>query len=130
MASKLPLSAVAHPESNVKITSSAAFIEALQARRSIYTLDKNSPISAERIKEITEEIIAHVPSSFNSQPTRVILLFGDDHIKLWSGIIKEALKAIVPGQTFSTTEKKIDGFSGAFGTVSKTRHQILQSEND
>ena len=39
--------------------------------------------------------VRHVPSAFNSQSTRVVLLLGESHKKLWQ-IVKDALKKIVP----------------------------------
>lgn len=59
--------------------------EAVQHRRTIYQLTKKSPISDERIKEILNVAIKDVPSSFNSQSTRIIALFKDEHDKFWDG---------------------------------------------
>lgn len=110
-------SAIPNPESAVTVTSATPFLEAIQNRRSLYALNKDSPISNERIQEIIKHVLLHVPSSFNSQPVRAILLVGDEHTKLWGGIVKEALRAIVPAEKFAPTEVKIDRFNAAYGTV-------------
>ena len=47
--------------------------------------------------------VRHVPSAFNSQSTRVVLLLGESHKKLWQ-IVKDALKRIVPAEAFVKTE--------------------------
>ena len=66
------------------------FLSAIKKRRSIYAISKESPISDERILEIVEETVTHVPSSFNSQSTRVVVLFGDQH---YNPLIDEKVKA-------------------------------------
>ena len=61
--------------------------------------------------------VRHVPSAFNSQSTRVVLLLGESHKKLWQ-IVKDALKKIVPAEAFVKTEEKIDhSFACGYGTV-------------
>lgn len=93
------------------------FKEALKNRRSYYAITNESPVSDEQIKEILEHALLHVPSAFNSQTTRVVLLLGDQHKKLWE-ITKETLRKIVPAEHFGATESKIDGaFAAGYGTV-------------
>lgn len=65
--------------------------EALKHRRSYYALDSQSPISDEQIEEIIRFAVAHTPSAFNSQSTRLVLLLGEHHRKLWK-LVKETLK--------------------------------------
>lgn len=92
------------------------FYEAIKERRSIYAISKESPISDERIKEIVEDIVKHVPSAFNSQTTRAVVLLGESNDKLWN-ITMEALRKIVPASDFASTEAKINSFKGGYGTV-------------
>lgn len=92
------------------------FYEAIKERRSIYAISKESPISDERIKAIVEDIVKHVPAAFNSQTTRVVVLLGEYHDKLWN-ITMEALGKIVPENDFVSTEAKINSFKGGYGTV-------------
>ncbi|KAI5796521.1 Nitroreductase-like protein [Geopyxis carbonaria] len=95
---------------------SAAFFEALKNRRTIYTLGKESTIPDEKVVEIVKNAVLHTPSSFNSQTTRAVVLFGAHHDKLWS-IVLSTLKAIVPAENFPATEGRIAGFAAAYGTV-------------
>ncbi|SDD58710.1 hypothetical protein SAMN02799630_03827 [Paenibacillus sp. UNCCL117] len=92
------------------------FWTAIKGRRSIYTLSKESTISDEKIQEIVEEAIKHTPSAFNSQSTRLVLLLGEQHDKLWD-ITTATLKAIVPADQFESTKQRMDGFRGGYGTV-------------
>lgn len=92
------------------------FFEAMKERRSIYAIGKDSPISDERIKEIVEEVVKHVPSAFNSQTTRTVILLGESHDKLWN-ITMETLRKVVPADNFASTEEKINSFKAGHGTV-------------
>ena len=93
------------------------FKEALLHRRSYYRIGADSPVSDERIREAIDFAVLHVPSAFNSQSTRIVLLLGESHKKLWE-ITKETLRKIVPAEAFPGTEAKIEGSFGAgHGTV-------------
>lgn len=87
-----------------------------KVRRSIYTLNKDLPISTTRIHEIVKDATLHTPSSFNSQTNRAVVLFGGEHEKLWD-LTSETLKAIVPAENFKATADKLALFKGAAGTV-------------
>ncbi|GEO25898.1 nitroreductase [Alicyclobacillus acidoterrestris] len=91
-------------------------LTALRERRSIYGISKESPISDERIQEIIEEALKHTPSAFNSQSTRIVVLLGEQHDKLWN-ITTDVLKAIVPADQFASTQQRMDGFRAGYGTV-------------
>ncbi len=94
-----------------------SFGEALKHRRTYYSITNQSPVSDEEIEKKINFAVTHVPSAFNSQSTRVVLLLGENHKKLWS-IVKETLRKIVPPAAFPNTEAKIDGcFACGYGTV-------------
>ncbi|MDO4694547.1 MAG: nitroreductase family protein [Eikenella sp.] len=90
--------------------------QAAQTRRSVYALNKNLPLPAAEVVEIIRHAVLHTPSSFNSQSTRVVVLFGAEHEKLWQ-FAEDALRAIVPAESFDPTRKKLDGFKAAAGSV-------------
>lgn len=93
------------------------FKEAVENRRTYYALTNKSLVSDQEIEDIVNFAVKHVPSSFNSQSTRVVLLLGENHQKVWN-ITKDVLKAIVPADTFVATEAKINGaFASGYGTV-------------
>lgn len=93
------------------------FIEMMKKRRTIYNIDNSLPISQARLIKLVKEAVEEAPSSFNSQTSRVVILLGDEHKKLWHNITKETLKEIVAKEIFTTTEKKIDSFAAGAGTV-------------
>jgi predicted oxidoreductase (fatty acid repression mutant protein) len=95
---------------------SKSFLETVKNRRTYYALKKESPISDKQIQDIIHEAVLHVPSSFNSQSTRVILLVKEEHDKLWE-ITKEVLKGIVSPEQWGNTEQKLNGFKAGYGTV-------------
>ncbi|WP_352408140.1 nitroreductase family protein [Acetoanaerobium noterae] len=92
------------------------FYEALKERRSIYAISKESGVSNERIQEVINEAVLHTPSAFNSQSARVVVLFGENHNKLWD-ITEASLKKIVPEENFAPTKEKIDSFRNGYASV-------------
>lgn len=93
------------------------FKEALKHRRTSYNISNSSPISDNEIKEIIDFAVTNVPSAFNSQTTRVVLLLGENHTKLWN-ITKDTLRKIVPEEAFGQTEAKINNsFNCGYGTI-------------
>lgn len=92
------------------------FFTAVADRRSFYGISKEAVVSDDKIKEIIEHAVKHTPSAFNSQSTRVVLLLGKEHDKLWD-ITMKALRKIVAADNFSSTEDKINSFKNGYGTV-------------
>ena len=93
-----------------------SFKDAVVNRRTIYQLTNKSPIPDSKIQQIVEAAMKHVPSSFNSQSTRLVVLLKDEHTKFWS-IVEEILKTIVPADNWEHTAQRINGFKGGYGSV-------------
>ncbi len=104
----------AAPETPIKASS---VLDLVKNRRTYYQLNKELTIAQDRIQEIVSESLLHVPSAFNSQSTRVVVLFGAEHDKFWS-IVTGVLKGIVPAENWEPTAQRMGGFQGAAGTVS------------
>ena len=67
--------------------------------------------------KLVEHAILHTPSAFNSQSTRVIVLFGDEHQKLWK-MTEDTLRSIVnDDEKFIPTKQKIESFKAGAGTI-------------
>jgi hypothetical protein len=98
------------------MASKKSFLQAVQERRTIYALNKEAPISDKEIVEIAKQAVLHVPSSFNSQSARLVVLLKQEHEKFWEGV-KEVLKAMVPAEQFPATEQKLNGFKAGYGTI-------------
>lgn len=91
------------------------FAEAVTARRSEYMLGPDAPVD-EVIARI-RGVAGNVPSSFNSQTSRLFVLTGDDHRLFWR-IVKDRLRERVGDpERFRRTEEKLKGFSSATGTI-------------
>lgn len=92
------------------------FKSAIKNRRSIYGINKEVTISQEKIEEIIRYAVMHAPSAFNSQTARLVILFGDNHDKLWE-ITRETLRKIVAADKFVRTDEKMNSFKNGYGTV-------------
>ena len=90
--------------------------ELFKGRRSRYVLTDKLPITDQELEKLIGEVLWQMPSSFNMQSARVVLLLGTKHHALWQ-IAHDALKAIVPADKFEPTEQKIKSFSAAYGTI-------------
>lgn len=93
------------------------FFETITARRSVYALGKKSPVTDERVRQVIEDAVKHVPSAFNSQSARTVILLGKAHDELWDHTLA-VLKGIVKDpEALKQTEGRIGAFKAAYGTV-------------
>ncbi|KAI5304010.1 hypothetical protein KEM56_006962 [Ascosphaera pollenicola] len=91
-------------------------------RRTIYSLSSESPVPDSEIVSIVQHAIKHVPSAFNTQSTRAVVLLNAEHEKLWDETVKvfEGLVATgaVPSEVFeSWTKPKLAAFKAAKGSI-------------
>ncbi|GAD93002.1 nitroreductase family protein [Paecilomyces variotii No. 5] len=93
-----------------------AFLSSFAARRSVYQLSGESPIPDEQLEEIVQKVLLATPSAFNTQSTRILILKGAQHHKLWD-IVKAAVAPFVTGEQATATNKKLAGFKGAYATI-------------
>ncbi|KAJ5402043.1 uncharacterized protein N7487_007939 [Penicillium crustosum] len=105
-----------------KNTATSTLLELVKARRTYYDLKGESPVSDDVIDRIVQDSVLHVPSSFNTQTSRVVLLLKEEHKKVWD-IAINALEGLVaaghvPKEQFETSTKpKLNAFRAAYGTV-------------
>ncbi|MEW5550830.1 nitroreductase family protein [Peribacillus frigoritolerans] len=92
------------------------FYTAIKERRSYYGINKEVGVPDEKIKEIVEFAVKHTPSAFNSQSSRLVVLTGSAHDKLWD-ITTQALKKAVGEGDFSGTQQKMDSFKAGYGSI-------------
>ena len=90
--------------------------QAFDERRSVYALGNELPVEPQAIVNMAERVLLHTPSAFNSQSSRLAVLFGAEHQRLWD-IAEEKLRAAVGDGDFSGSKQKLDGFRAAAGTV-------------
>ena len=91
-------------------------IHSFTKRRTQYALGKQLPFSQEAAANLIQEAIRQAPSAFNSQSSRAVILFGAQSVKFWE-LVKDALRPMVPAESFGATEKKLDSFAAGAGTV-------------
>ncbi|EOQ66313.1 nitroreductase family protein [Acinetobacter pittii] len=92
------------------------FLELIKKRRSIYSIGKNLEHTPSEIEELIQEAVKHSPSAFNSQSSRVVILFNQSHENFWN-IVLDVLKTLVPAEALAGTEQKIQSFAAGAGTV-------------
>lgn len=92
------------------------FLNSIKTRRTIYAIGKNVLVDQATIEETIREAVKQSPSSFNSQTSRVVTLYGESHSKFWE-IVRETLRKMVPADAFANTSAKIDRFAAGFGTA-------------
>ena len=91
-------------------------IQSLRKRRSQYSLGRNLNQSPAEIEALIKEAIRWSPSSFNSQSSRAVILFGAQSERFWE-LVRESLRPLVPAEAFGTTEQKLASFAAGVGTV-------------
>lgn len=92
-------------------------LELLDNRRSIYHLGKEVSLENSEITDLVKGAVKESPSSFNSQTSRVVILFEGQHLKLWE-IVEENLRKVVPDEeAFKGTQEKINSFRAGHGTL-------------
>jgi predicted oxidoreductase (fatty acid repression mutant protein) len=108
------------------MASTTPFLTAVASRRSVYTLTKESPIPNNRIIDIVNEALKHAPSPFNVRSARCIVLFGEEHTRLWQAAYK-ITEETTPG-AIGILGPKIKGYEEAYGTVSHNSLRDLSGE--
>ena len=92
-------------------------LDLIKVRRSTYTLSKETTLAPAEIEEILKTTLEEAPSTFGSYTTRLVLVVGEEHQRLW-GIITEVIKGVTPPDTWEGhTENRLKGFANAYGTV-------------
>lgn len=95
-----------------------AFLDATVVRRSVVQIKAETVIPEERIVDIVQHAILHAPSPFHVQSCRAIVLFDDEHRKMWD-IAKETVVTTMPPPVFASLEPKLKEYRGGYGTVSR-----------
>ena len=94
----------------------SSFISLATKRRTIYHLGNNLPQTKEEINSIILEASKQAPTAFNSQSSRIITLFGEEHHKVWDMVL-DALRPVLAADVFAGTEAKVNSFKAGMGTI-------------
>ncbi|GIJ82057.1 hypothetical protein Asppvi_000560 [Aspergillus pseudoviridinutans] len=105
-----------------KMSNTGTLIELAKARRTIYKLGKNSPVPDSKIEELVNAAIQHIPSSFNTQSTRLVVLLHAEHERLWEIVIDTFMQLVQSGAVPEATWKnqtlpKLQGMKNGVGTI-------------
>lgn len=93
------------------------FMQAMEHRRTYYHIGGESGIEERQIIDMLDRVLLAVPSAFNGQSTRLVLLMGRHHYRLWE-IVKHTLAEMIPPEAMVRTREKIDkSFLAGCGTV-------------
>ncbi len=92
-------------------------MEAAKVRRSIYALGRNVNVSDDKILDLVKDAVKYVPSAFNTQTSKVVVLLGEYQDKFWGELVMESLRKVVPAESFASTESKLNSFKAAYGTL-------------
>lgn len=92
------------------------FKDLLTKRRSQYAIGANTDVTAADVTAALNEVIPQVPSAFNSQATRVVVVSGENNVKLWE-LIKNAQKDVLDEATLNYMTPIMDGARDAVGTI-------------
>lgn len=86
-----------------------SMIKSLKNRRSYYDINKNLPVTDERVIEIIQEVVTLVPDAFNMKSAKVYVVMGEKQNELWDAIFD-----IFNGEV---EREKVDSFKAGAGTI-------------
>ena len=92
------------------------FVDLAEKRRSIYALGTDSNYSKKDIENRIREVVKQVPSAFNSQTTRVVVLFDSANEKFWNHIY-DVQQNVLEGDMWDMMSGIITGAKNGIGTV-------------
>lgn len=95
------------------------FLSLMEKRHSVYALGKDLPLPVAEVVELIKKAVRMTPSPFHSQGARVMILFGDEHMKLWKDVVLGAIKNVTKdASAYKQSEDKVLGcFAAGAGTV-------------
>lgn len=94
----------------------SVFVDLLEKRRSIYALGTNSRYSKQEITDRIRKVVKQVPSAFNSQTTRVVVLFDEANHKFWDHIY-DVQRNVLEGEMWDAMSGVLTGSKNGIGTV-------------
>ncbi|MDL2214189.1 nitroreductase family protein [Clostridia bacterium OttesenSCG-928-O13] len=95
----------------------SGFMDALLKRRSVYGISSENTLPDDELKALLGDIIKNLPTAYNMQGTRMVLLLGQNHLDFWNDIVLETLRGKTTPDKFPRTQSKIAGFAAGHGTI-------------
>ncbi len=94
-----------------------SFLELQQKRRSIYAIGKDLPYTNDEILDLITKTTREIPSAFNSQSSRVVVLFGKESEEFWNTLVAGEVQKVAPPEAFEGTKQKLASFAAGVGTI-------------
>ncbi|SOC42284.1 nitroreductase family protein [Salinicoccus kekensis] len=94
----------------------STFLDLVEKRRTVYALGTDSEYSKEDIENRIREVVKQVPTAFNSQTTRVVVLFDEANDKFWDHIY-DVQKNVLEGEMWDMMSGVMTGAKKGIGTV-------------
>lgn len=92
------------------------FTDLVQSRRTQYAIGNNTELTKEEIVARIREVAREIPSANNTQTTRLVVLFGDDHTNLWDHIL-DVQKDVLQGEMWDMMSGVMQGAKNGVGTI-------------
>jgi len=89
------------------------FVEMIKNRRSVYSLNKNMPVSDDEVFSLVRDCVKYVPDAFNMKSQRVVIFTGVKHKKFWDNVYDE----LVNFTDKNLSREQIDFFAAGYGTI-------------
>ncbi len=86
-----------------------SIIQALEQRRSYYTLTKDLPVDIQTVRDLVDMVTELVPDAFNMKSSRIVTVSGEQQDALW-----DAIYDVFGGKV---SREKIDSFRAGAGTI-------------
>lgn len=94
-----------------------SFIDAIAKRRSYYHLSDSKIVDDNTIIALVDKLLLTMPSPFNVQSTRIVLLFGEQHREFWH-LLMGILSNMLSPERFEQSSRKIESaFMSGCGTI-------------
>lgn len=94
----------------------SGFESLITQRRSMYALGTHVNLTQDEITNLIKDCLQNAPSAFNSQSTRMVLLYDKSYHAFWH-MVEQTLRKIVPADKFKATKQRIASFNAGIGTI-------------
>ena len=94
-----------------------SFIDAIAKRRSYYHLSDSKIVDDNTIIALVDKLLLTMPTPFNVQSTRIVLLFNEQHREFWH-LLMGILRNMLSPERFEQSSRKIESaFMSGCGTI-------------
>ena len=94
-----------------------SFIDAIAKRRSYYHLSDSKIVNDSTIIDLVDNLLLTMPTPFNVQSTRIVLLFNEQHRELWNILIGILRNMLSPERFEQSCHKIESSFMSGCGTI-------------